>query len=50
MELEVRFRPTGVAWVRISVERAGRTSLVVFEERPRSGPLCGSPASRPIRC
>lgn len=39
MELEVRFRPTGVAWVRISVERDGPESVVVFEERPRSGPF-----------
>jgi len=39
MELEVRFRPTGVAWVRISVEPHGPGSVVVFEERPRSGPF-----------
>ena len=39
MESRVRFRPTGVAWVRISVERHGPESLVVFEERPRSGPF-----------
>jgi uncharacterized protein YndB with AHSA1/START domain len=39
MELEVRFRPTGVAWVRITVESDGQGSVVVFEERPRSGPF-----------
>lgn len=39
MELEVRFRPTGVALVRISVERDGPNSVVTLEETPRSGPF-----------
>ena len=43
LELEVRFRPTGVAWVRISVEPDRNGSVVVFEERPRRGPFSRIP-------
>ena len=39
MALEVRFRPTGVAHVDITVEPAGAGSEVTIEEVPIRGPI-----------
>ena len=43
MGLEVRFRPTGVAHVDITVEAARDGSLVTIEETPTAGPLSHLP-------
>ena len=43
MSLEVRFRPTGVARVDITVERAGTGSDVTIEEVPVRGPVAFLP-------
>jgi hypothetical protein len=39
LELEVRFRPVGVARVTLSIEPEGDGSTVVMEEAPRRGPV-----------
>jgi len=39
LELEVRFRPIGVARVTLSIAPEGEGSAVVMEEAPRRGPV-----------
>jgi hypothetical protein len=43
VELEVRFRPTGVARVRISVVSEQHGTRVTMEETPTKGPICWLP-------
>jgi Polyketide cyclase / dehydrase and lipid transport len=43
IELEVRFRPTGVATVRLFVAPAGDGSRVTLEETPTGGPFAWLP-------
>jgi uncharacterized protein YndB with AHSA1/START domain len=43
LQLEVRFRPMGVAHVDITIERSGDGSHVTLEETPREGPVARLP-------